>query len=265
MNWNELENASIVIGFGAGFLLLSVYESLSPAAPLTRPTGRRWLNHGALLLAAAALQSVVLRTTPVVTALAVQNGAWGLLNRPGLPVPLQWLIAVLALDLAQYAAHRLFHAVPLLWRFHAVHHSDPDFDVSVAARFHPFEIVAATGVKTAAVALLCAPPGAALASELISTLVNLVSHANVALPPALERPLRAVFVTPTIHRVHHSADPADFNSNFGQALTCWDRLAGTWRKAPASSLPGFPTGIANFPESRHRSVIAILFAPFRKD
>ena len=263
MNWKQAENTTIVIAFCAAFLLLAVWESMRPARLLNRPTEKRWLSHGALLLAAAIVQSLVLRTSPVLAALAVRDAPWGLLNRTQVPWVLQAAAAILLLDLVHYLTHRLVHSFHLLWRVHELHHSDRDYDVSVAARFHPVEVVATKAAQVGAILILCPPPEAALGAELLSTLLNLLSHANVSLPAHIERVCRRVCITPDIHRIHHSSDPADLNCNFGQSFTWWDRLFGTYRATSSAPATNFETGLPGLPGEVHGTVIAMLIAPFR--
>src|SRR3978361_1389421 len=111
---------------------------------------------------------LVCRTSPVVMALSVGGRTSGLLNNPARSLAGRWIVAFLLLDFVRYAVHWAFHAVPFLWRIHAVHHSDPDYDVSTAARFHPIEAVLAQGGYLALVALLAPPPVAVFAAETIT-------------------------------------------------------------------------------------------------
>ena len=122
--------------------------------------------------------------------------------------------------------------LPLLWRVHEVHHSDPDYDVSTAARFHPIEVVSVQGAYLAAVALLAPPPIAVFLSELLTVVLNLFAHANASFPRKVEKCLGIVFMTPDVHRIHHSADEADHSRNFGQTFIWWDRIFGTYLSQP---------------------------------
>jgi len=125
----------------------------------------------------------------------------------------------------------MFHAVPALWRLHRVHHADPDFDVTTGARFHPIEIVLSMLIKFAVIAVLGAPAAAVLVFEVLLNATSMFNHANLRLPAGVDRILRLLLVTPDMHRVHHSMEVAEANSNFGFNLPWWDRLFGTYRAA----------------------------------
>src|SRR5918911_807481 len=139
---------------------------------------------------------------------------------------------VFALDLVIYTQHVLFHAVPVLWRLHRMHHADLEFDVSTGVRFHPVEIVLSMLIKFIAVALIGAPALAVLIFEVLLNATSMFSHSNVHLPERIDRVLRWIVVTPDMHRVHHSTERRETDSNFGFNLSWWDRLFGTYRAQP---------------------------------
>lgn len=263
MSWTQAESSTIGIAFAAGFLLLAIWETLYPARTLRGSTERRWLSHGALLLAAAVLQSVVFRTSPVLVAFSLRDASWGLLNRHWMPPILQAAAAILILDLVHYLTHRLFHALGPLWRVHELHHSDRDYDVSVAVRFHPLEVVTTRAAQLGTIAILCPPLEAVLGAELLSTVLNLSAHANITLPARIERVCRWIFITPDVHRIHHSSDPVDLNCNFGQSFVGWDRLFGTYRGTSGGASANFETGVPGIPDQRQGNLLAMLIAPFR--
>ncbi len=143
---------------------------------------------------------------------------------------------VVLLDLIVYFQHVLFHSIPLLLRLHSVHHADPDFDLTTGIRFHPIEILISALIKLAAVAALGAPVVAVLAFELLLNATAMFNHANVSLPAWLEPWVRRALVTPDMHRIHHSVVEAERNSNYGFCLSTWDRLFGTYTRAPRGEL-----------------------------
>jgi sterol desaturase/sphingolipid hydroxylase (fatty acid hydroxylase superfamily) len=134
---------------------------------------------------------------------------------------------VLLLDLLAYAQHRVFQAVPVLWRLHRAHLADTELDASSCLRFHPVEILLSLAIKDAAVVALGAPAEAVLVFEVLLNATALFNHANVAIPPWLGRPLRRVLVTPDMHRVHHAEIQRETHSDFGFCLSVWDRMFGT--------------------------------------
>jgi sterol desaturase/sphingolipid hydroxylase (fatty acid hydroxylase superfamily) len=193
---------------------------------------------------------------------AAQEG-WGLLNRAGAPAWLAVPAAIVALDLVVYLQHVLFHSVPALARLHAVHHADPDFDLTTGIRFHPLEILLSALIKLAAVAALGAPVVAVLAFEIVLNATAMFNHANASLPAWLEGAVRRLLVTPDMHRIHHSVADAERNSNYGFCLSLWDRLLGTYTAAPRGELD------IGLPAWRDRRTIAtlpgVLGMPFRHE
>jgi sterol desaturase/sphingolipid hydroxylase (fatty acid hydroxylase superfamily) len=154
--------------------------------------------------------------------------------------------SVILLDLAIYLQHVLFHAVPVLWRLHRMHHADLEFDVSTGVRFHPIEILLSMGIKLGVVAALGTPAVAVLVFEVLLNATSMFNHGNVRLALRIDRVLRWIVVTPEMHRVHHSVVPCETNSNFGFNLPWWDRLFGTYRAQPAAGHEGMTIGIAQF-------------------
>jgi sterol desaturase/sphingolipid hydroxylase (fatty acid hydroxylase superfamily) len=169
---------------------------------------------------------------------------------------------VIALDLAIYLQHVLFHAVPVLWRLHMVHHADLDFDVSTGLRFHTIEILLSMGIKVATVVLLGAPAAAVIVFEIGLNATSMFNHGNVRLPAWLDRLLRLVVVTPEMHRVHHSAVPRETNSNFGFNLPWWDFLFGTYRSQPAAGHEEMTIGLSQFRDERVDRLHFMLALPF---
>lgn len=190
---------------------------------------------------------------------------WGLLNQTALPDWVEIAVAVVMLDLVIYGQHVAFHAQPLLWRIHRAHHSDPDLDVTTALRFHPVEILLSLLVKLAAVLVLGASPLAVLIFEVLLNATALFNHGNVALPRSVDAVVRRFLVTPDMHRVHHSIDARETNSNFGFNLPWWDWLFGTYRAQPAAGHHGMTIGLSEFRASRDQRIDQLLVQPLRRD
>jgi len=244
------------------FLLMASWESLAPLRPLTTSRPRRWLANLALSVLDTLLVRAVLPTAAVGVAMAATERGWGLLNLLGWPGWMLVPLAVVALDLVVYLQHVLFHALPLLWRFHMVHHSDLDVDVTTGVRFHPIEILASAAIKVAAVALLGAPALAVLVFEALLNATSMFNHSNVRMPRGVERILRWIVVTPDMHRIHHSADRRETDSNFGFNLPWWDRLLGTYRLHPFRGQQGLTLGLEQFREPGRLTLPRILALPF---
>jgi len=222
----------------ASLLAFAILESWIPLSALTESTERRWGAHGLLFGCAVILQNVLVRVSPLTLAASIHDSPWGLLNRPALPELARILLAIVLLDGVHYLTDRLFHAYETTWRVHAVHHSDRECDVSTSLRLHPLEVIVSQTLYVAAIVLLTPPLLAVFLSGLQTILLNVLVHANIELPPSLERTLRLLFITPGLHRIHHSTNFADQNHNFGQAFSFWDRPCGTYRAHPTSQASG---------------------------
>jgi sterol desaturase/sphingolipid hydroxylase (fatty acid hydroxylase superfamily) len=264
MSWTK-HTSTIYWGlFVSSFLAVAVWESVREARQLFWPAGRRWWRHGALLALSLGTVAAVLRLSPVVVAASVSGSRFGVLNRAWLPLALRWVATILILDLAQYWIHRTFHRFGVLWRVHEVHHSDPDFDVSTGARFHPLEVVSTEAVYLGIVALLAPPAEAVFAGGLASMVLNFFEHANASLPTGLERILRAVVITPSLHRIHHSADVADHSRNYGQIFSWWDGLFGTYLEHPAAGEERLITGVEGLQNEDSLGLLFMIGEPFRR-
>jgi sterol desaturase/sphingolipid hydroxylase (fatty acid hydroxylase superfamily) len=255
--------------FLAVFALVALAEALAPRRPWRCGRVRRWPAN--LLL--VALDTLVLRLVfpgaAVLVAAQAEAAGQGLLPRFGglLPLPeWAWIAAtVVVLDLAIYLQHCLFHAVPLLWRLHRVHHADPDFDVSTALRFHPLEILLSLAYKSLWILALGLPPAGVLLFEVVLNATAMFNHGNLRLPPRWDAVLRLFIVTPDQHRVHHSVRAEETNSNYGFNLPWWDRLGGTYRAAPQGGHQAMAVGQAGLrvPEDCV-PLAALLLLPFRR-
>jgi len=194
--------------------------------------------------------------------LASERGL-GLFNVVALPVVLEFALSLLLLDLAIYWQHRILHVIPVLWRMHRVHHSDLAFDATTGVRFHPFEIALSMAIKLALIALLGPPALAVLVFEILLSSGALFTHADFALPARLDRALRWLVVTPSMHRIHHSDRREETDSNYGFHLSLWDRLFRSYREAPRNPEATMTIGLGSFREPREQSLGALLLQPFR--
>jgi sterol desaturase/sphingolipid hydroxylase (fatty acid hydroxylase superfamily) len=263
MSWARIAGPAYWIGFVALFFLVAIAESLRPLRELSSPTERRWRNHLAILAIAVAILALFQRMSPVVLAAAVEHCRWGVLNKPWLPLAVRCGVAIVLLDLLQYWIHWSFHHFPWLWRVHEVHHSDPDYDVSTAGRFHPLEVLYSQGIRFGAIALLAPPAAAVFIAELLTMILNLTVHANASLPERIETPLRALFITPDLHRIHHSQDVEEQNRNLGQTFPWWDRLFGTYTPKARANGEAFRTGIRGLEKRDQVGIGFMLAEPFR--
>jgi len=252
--------------FIASFTLLVFAERLAPRRRRTFALRQRWAGNLGLMAA----DTIVLRTVPAITAVGVAALAhakgWGLLGAiVSLPTWLDVVVSVIVLDLAIYFQHRLFHAVPALWRLHRVHHTDPELDVTTGVRFHPVEMLLSLGFKAVMIAGLGPPVAAVLLFEVLLNAGSLFSHANLRLPAPVDGLLRALLVTPDMHRVHHSSDPVETDSNFGFTLSWWDRLFGTYRGQPRAGHEAMTIGVEGFAAHAVLGLHRLLIQPLLKE
>jgi sterol desaturase/sphingolipid hydroxylase (fatty acid hydroxylase superfamily) len=232
------------------FVSMLAWELLAPRRNLSVSKPLRWLNNLGLF----ALNSVVLRllfpAAAVGIALSVGEMGWGLFNLLTLPFWFEVVAAVLLLDLAIYLQHILMHRVPLLWRLHRVHHADLDIDLTTGSRFHTIEIIVSMLIKGVVILLLGPALIAVLVFEVLLNGMAIFNHANVSLPPAVERLVRYLLVTPDMHRVHHSTVKRETNSNYGFNLSIWDRMFSTYIDQPEMGHDKMSIGIAEFRDAK---------------
>src|SRR3954469_8902951 len=183
MDWQASAAKIYWAFFVVSFFLVAIWESRAPRLPLLYPTSRRWRAHGVLFAFCILSTTVFLRLTHLAAPLMAERAGWsGVMRVRGWHWWAALTFAFMLLDLLQYFVHRVFHLVPALWRVHEIHHSDPDFDVGTAGRFHPLEVLVTTGSQLAAIALFAPPAWAIFVSSLMATAMNLLTHANASLP-----------------------------------------------------------------------------------
>lgn len=244
------------------FALLILAQRLWPRRDV--PGGwQRSTTNLALVIIDTAVLRFAFPLLAVDLALTLEENDSGLLNR--LPAAYGVIAGLLILDVAIYWQHRLFHMIPILWRLHRVHHADVGFDVSTGVRFHPLEIVLSMGIKLGIIFLLGIPALAVLIFEIVLNAGSLFTHSNLYLPKAFERHLRWLFVTPEMHRVHHSWYDDETNSNFGFHLSVWDRIFTSYRDQPRDGHREMTIGLKEFRERDEQTLGALLVNPFRDE
>ena len=243
-------------------LLMAIAEALAPKKKRTMPRLMRWLTNFGIVV----VDSIVLRL--LMPVLAVGAAAWaiknstGLLNLVSLPQWLEIVLAVVILDMLIYAQHVASHKIPLLWKFHKVHHADRDIDVTTGARFHPFEIIFSMLYKLLCVVLLGPAVVAVILFELMLNASAMFNHANLSLPKKVDGLMRKLVVTPDFHRVHHSIIHKETDSNYGFFLSVWDQIFGTYIPQPREGHDGMTIGLAEVQSHKPNTLWWCLFAPF---
>jgi sterol desaturase/sphingolipid hydroxylase (fatty acid hydroxylase superfamily) len=253
-----------ISAFALIFAAMALWEMAAPRRVLTVGRKPRWASNLGILLVDVVAVRILVPTAAVGAALFAAGRGWGLLHLTGWRLSVTALIGFLVLDLVIYAQHVLFHKVPALWRLHRMHHADLDIDVTTGGRFHPFEILISMAIKIATVIAFGIPPVAVLLFEVVLNATSMFNHANVAMPPALDRVLRFIVVTPDMHRVHHSVLRHETDSNFGFNLPWWDRLFRTYRAQPEAGHTGMTIGLPVFRDPRELRIDRLLTQPFRE-
>ncbi len=250
MGWNQWllqhEIAVRLSCFLGVFGLVALWELARPRRVLQVSKGLRWLNNIALVALNSLLLRLLFPAAAVGVAAAAQAHGWGLMQIYAVPPLAAVVLSVVTLDLVIYLQHVMVHAVPALWRLHRVHHADLDYDVTTGARFHPLEIILSMLIKFATILVLGPPVAAVVIFEVLLNATAMFNHGNIRLPVGLDRILRLVVVTPDMHRVHHSVEDDEANSNFGFNLPWWDRLFGTYRAQPRAGHEGMRIGIHQY-------------------
>ncbi len=259
-----MENeAAIRLGFFFGiFIMVAIWELRSPRRTLTMSKKVRWFSN----MGVVALDTLAVRLLfPVIgvhVAFTAQQKGFGLLNILDLPEWMAFIIGVLAMDMVVYLQHLMFHAVPLIWRLHMMHHADLDYDVTTGLRFHPVEIILSMFIKMTAIAALGPSVMAVVIFEIVLNGTAMFNHGNIKLPLHIDKYLRLLVVTPDMHRVHHSVTIRETNSNFGFNFPWWDRLFGTYRAQPVAGHEGMTIGLSQFRDPKQNNLLGMLLLPF---
>lgn len=264
-----IDNEPLVRGVSFVLVLaaLLAFEAAWPRRARVQTRLSRWTTNGVLIVSGAALTRAGAALAPALaaTGAAAWAGAHGIGLFNGVAAPLSAFVAsVLLLDLAVWAQHVVFHRVGFLWRLHRVHHADRDFDATTALRFHPLEIAVSMGWKAAVVVALGAPVAAVVVFEVLLNACAMFNHANLKLPLWFDRIVRLVFVTPDMHRVHHSVHGDEFNTNFGFCLSLWDRLFRVYRAQPRDGHEAMTIGLAAWQDGKPARIGWALLSPFRR-
>ena len=247
------------------FAIMALWESASPRRRRLFPRLRRWPNNLSLMVLNNASVTLLFSLTALDLAVFAAQRGWGVFNALTLPSWMEIGLSVLILDLAIYLQHIMFHAMPVLWRVHRVHHADPDFDVTTGTRFHPVEIALSMLIKFALIAVIGPPVIAVTAFEILLNAMALFNHANVQIPDRLDRSLRWILVTPDMHRIHHSIETGESNTNFGFNVSWWDRLFGSYRSTARLPQVEMLIGVAGLnDETRTVNVGGLLALPFHQ-
>jgi sterol desaturase/sphingolipid hydroxylase (fatty acid hydroxylase superfamily) len=253
--------ASIFIGL---LLIMGAWELLLPRKKPTISKTYRWVNNLALVFLNGFITKLILPITLSGMAILAHQNGWGVLNYFEIDTFWSIVIFIIVMDFIIYMQHVMVHALPILWRLHRVHHTDLDYDTSTGARFHTLEILLSFGIKFTAIVLLGPTVLAVILFEIILNVSSMFNHGNVKLPKTLDKYLRYFIVTPDMHRIHHSIEEDETNSNFGFSITIWDRVFGTYKDSAKAGQIDMVIGIKNIREPKDTNMIlGMLMIPFK--
>ena len=256
-----------LLAFSTIFITLAAIELIAPRLEREEMRGayksRRWFTNLAMVVLSSVALRIVFPLAAVGAALWAQSNGYGLFPLLGLPLWLAGLLAFIVLDFAVWLEHLVSHKWPWLWRIHRMHHADTGFDLTTALRFHPLEIVLSMVWKATVIIALGAPPLAVLVFEIVLNGASMFNHANIKLPKAVDAALRLIIVTPDMHRIHHSTDRRETDSNYGFNLAIWDRMFSTYTQSPRRGDTGIEIGLSEWRDSRTANLGWAIALPFR--
>ena len=253
----------IRLGFFVGILVVvAIVELIVPRRPLTTSKATRWFGNLGIVAINTLLVRLFFSSGAVGVAIWVEGQGWGMLNSFALPFWLKVVLSIALLDFIIYLQHVMFHAVPLLWRLHMMHHADMDYDLTTGTRFHPIEILISMLIKTSAIMLLGTPALGVVIFEILLNGTAMFNHGNFYIHLGTDKVLRWFVVTPDMHRVHHSIFPSETNSNFGFNMPWWDRLMGTYRAQPMRGHDEMTIGLNQFRDPSRLTLPWMLILPF---
>ena len=258
------ELAIRLAAFAGVFAAMATWEIVAPRRPWAVGRAPRWPSNLGMVAVDAVAVRLLIPTAAVGVALIASERGFGLFHWLGWPGWLAGILGFVLLDLVIYGQHVVFHKVPWLWRLHRMHHADLDIDVTTGLRFHPIEILLSMLIKIAVVALFGIPASAVVVFEVVLNATSMFNHSNAAMPLWLDCVVRLVVVTPDMHRVHHSIQRDETDSNFGFNLPWWDRLFGTYRAQPREGHTGMTIGLDIFRDRRSIGLHWLLLQPFIK-
>ena len=264
MDW-IVDNEPAVRGIVFAGVLLTMLglETVFPRRDRISARARRWSTNGVFVVLGTLSLRLLIPIAAVGTSLWAARNGIGVFNSITLPVWIEITAAIILLDLAIYGQHVATHKIPLLWRLHQVHHADRDFDTTTALRFHPIEILLSMLYKMGVVLVLGPASIAVIIFEVLLNACAMFNHANLRMPASIDRILRAMIVTPDMHRVHHSVRRRETDSNYGFCLSLWDRLFHTYTPQPVDGHEQMAVGLPDHQTDGPGKILYSLLMPFK--
>ncbi len=257
-----LERLSIFVGI---LVIMIVWEIIAPRRQILQSRWQRWSVNLGLSLFNMLIMRFTLAGAALWAAVMAQEQQWGLLSLIDAANGLEIVISLVLLDLAIYGQHRASHRWKWLWRLHKVHHTDLDFDVTTAVRFHPIEIILSMIYKVVVIFIIGVSIEAVFIFEVILSSCALFNHSNIKLPLLIDKVLRLFVVTPDMHRVHHSVIQAETDSNYGFSISVWDRLFNSYTDQPQQGHTAMTIGLTIYQHVEDVQLPRLLLMPFQRE
>jgi sterol desaturase/sphingolipid hydroxylase (fatty acid hydroxylase superfamily) len=251
---------SVALGI---FCTMVAWEAIKPRRVQQIGRKQRWPVNLGLALFNMILMRVTVGGLAYTTAVMAAEHGYGLLNLWQMPTGLSIMATLLMLDFAIYGQHIMMHKWPLLWRLHKIHHTDLEFDATTALRFHPLEIVISMLYKALCIVLIGGNPVAIITFEIILNGAATFNHSNIGISENIDKKLRWLIITPDMHRIHHSTELTERDSNYGFSISCWDKLCKTYTAVPKQPQTSMPIGLQTFRKQAELGFIQCLFIPFK--
>lgn len=248
---------------GSLFFFLLI-ENLIPLRDYVCPVIKRFATNMGLLVINAGMQRFILPILPITAAIYFQDNPLVVFNLFELSMPTKFILAILIWDLFGYIFHLTMHKFPLLWRIHYPHHIDMDFDATTNLRFHPFETLFTTCTEMLLIIIFGIPVIIVMLMNIIHIVNGFFTHWNIPFPGKIDRILKTVFITPNMHRIHHSAKIDEGMRNFGIIFSFWDRIFRTYLANPAEKAQSMAIGLPRHRNPQANMLLAFLYLPFRK-
>lgn len=246
------------------FLIMVIWEIYAPRRHLADSRWQRWTSNISLSI----LNMIIIRFTigaaAFLAAVSAFDHGWGLLNIIELPLWLTVMLTLVLLDLAIYGQHLASHKWKWLWRLHKVHHTDQEFDVTTAVRFHPIEIFISMCYKIILIYFIGANPIAVIGFEVILSSCALFNHSNIRIPLPIDKLVRLILVTPDMHRIHHSVIKSETDSNYGFSISIWDRIFDTYTDQPRDGHDNMEIGLTEYRNKKDVQLQRLLLMPFNR-
>lgn len=260
MNSHDLWRLTV---FASISLIMMLLEVFIPHRGGKHRRRKRWPGNILTLISGNFILRFLTPLLPYTVALWAESEGWMLSGVESIPLWMKVLITFLVLDLWIYIQHLLLHRVPGLRNLHRMHHTDTHMDFTTALRFHPLEIIFSTLYKTVLIALLGLPALGVFVFEIVLNGSAMFNHGNIEIPYKVDKLLRLIIVTPDYHRIHHSRESDERNSNYGFFLTFWDKLFFSYTKEPQGDRKSFALGIPGYDDSRIHRLDQLFIDPFR--